>query len=394
MSLFVLGMAFLCLFIALGVGTYAYVASQLPDPADLTGRAAVFKSTKFFDRSGQLLYEMINPEGGRRTIVKLDQISPYVRQATIATEDKNFYEHRGVDPAGILRAIWQNVNERAIVSGASTIPQQLVRSVLLSPEERAQQSFRRKIKEAVLAAEISRRYSKDTILELYLNEIYYGHVAYGIEAAAETYFGKSATSLNLAESVLLAGLPQAPAQYDPFVHPEAAKRRQADVLNLMVTSGYITPQQAQTAWDTKLEYVPPKNEIRAPHFVNYVRQQLEAKYGPDVLYRSGFQVYTTLDSSLQEIAQRVSHDHVQSLSSRNVSNAALVALRPETGELLAMVGSIDFFDDQYRWSGECRDTPPPAGFRNQARDIPRSVGARLDGGYSHYGCRNSLPGRD
>ena len=328
----------------MGTAVYAYIAVQLPAPEELESRAAAFKSVKFFDRSGQLLYEMVNPEGGRRTIVRLDQISPYLRQATIATEDKNFYQHAGVDPVGILRAIWQNINEGEIVSGASTIPQQLARTVLLPPEERGQRTLRRKIKEAVLSAEITRRYPKDTILELYLNEIYYGNVAYGIEAAAETYFGKSAANLNLAESALLAGLPQAPARYDPFVDPDAARRRQANVFNLMVAAGYITPEQATVAWNSPLQYAPPRNDIHAPHFVNYVRQQLEAKYGPDVLYRSGFQVHTTLDADLQAIAERVTYDHVKSLASRHVSNAALVATRPDTGEILAMVGSIDFFD--------------------------------------------------
>jgi len=340
----VLLMAAAFLVLSLGAIAYAYVALQLPDPDNLTGRAASFKSTKFFDRNGQLLYEMIDPQGGRRTIVKLDQISPYVRQATVATEDKNFYRHAGIDPAGILRAIWQNASEGEIVSGASTIPQQLVRMVLLSPAERSQRTPRRKVKEAILATEITRRYTKDAILQIYLNEIYYGNVAYGIEAAAETYFGKPAASLTLAESALLAGLPQAPSIYDPFVDPQAAKRRQSDVLNRMVEEGYITGEQAKAAWAAPLQYAPPQKGITAPHFVNYVRQQLEAKYGPDVLYRSGFQVYTTLDPKLQAIAERVARQRVKDLALRRVSNGALVAIRPNTGEILAMVGSIDFFD--------------------------------------------------
>ena len=336
--------ALACALSSLVVLTYVYVASQLPDPASLQGQAAAFKSARFYDHSGELLYEMIDPHGGRRTLVRLDQISPYLRQATVAVEDKNFYRHAGVDPLGILRAIWQNLSEGEIVSGASTIPQQLARNVLLSAEERGERTLRRKIKEAILSAEITRRYSKEAILELYLNEIYYGNVAYGIEAAAETYFGKPAASLSLAESSLLAGLPQSPARYDPFADPDAAKRRQADVLRLMAEQEYITPTQGTAAWNAPLQYAAPKNDIRAPHFVNYVRQQLEAKYGPEVLYRSGFQVYTTLDTRLQDIAERATRDHVATLASRHVSNAALVAIRPSTGELLAMVGSVDFFD--------------------------------------------------
>ena len=330
--------------LSVALAAYAYVALQLPDPDNLAGRAASFKSTKFFDRNGQLLYEMVDPAGGRRTIVKLDQISPYVRQATVATEDKSFYRHAGVDPASIVRAIWQNASEGEIVSGASTIPQQLARLVLLSPADRSQRTPRRKVKEAILAAEITRRYSKDAILQLYLNEIYYGNVAYGIEAAAETYFGKPAAGLNLAESALLAGLPQAPSAYDPLVEPQAAKSRQGDVLKRMVEEGYISAEQAKTAWAAPLHYAPPQADIVAPHFVNYVRQGLEAKYGPDVLYRSGFQVYTTLDPALQAIGSRVTREHVEALAARHVSNGALVAIRPNTGEILAMVGSIDFFD--------------------------------------------------
>ncbi len=329
---------------SLAAAGYVYIASRLPDPTTLRGQAAAFKSVKFYDRSGQLLYEMVDPQGGRRTIVRLAQISPYLRQATVAVEDKHFYRHPGIDPLGIVRAIWQNLSEGEIVSGASTIPQQLARSVLMSAEERSERTPRRKIKEAILSAEITRRYSKDTILELYLNEIYYGNLAYGIEAAAETYFGKTAASLNLAEASLLAGLPQAPALYDPFTNPDAAKRRQADVLRLMAEQGYITPTQATAAWNTPLKYATPRYDIRAPHFVDYVRQQLEAKYGPAVLYRSGFQVYTTLDLRLQEIAQRVAREHVAALASRHVSNAAVVAIRPPTGEILAMVGSVNYFD--------------------------------------------------
>lgn len=346
--MFVLGMliAFAIVFLvgAVGVAGYAYVAAQLPAPQELKGRAAAFKSVKFFDRNGGLLYESIDPNGGRRTVVALDQISPYLRQATVATEDQNFYRHAGVDPTGIARAIWQDINEGEIVSGASTITQQLARNVFLPPEERSRRTLRRKIKEAVLAAELTRRYDKDVILETYLNEIPYGNVAYGVEAAAETYFDKPAAALNLAESALLAGLPQSPALYDPFVDPEAAKQRQIDVLRLMFEQGYIGAEQKEAAAAASLQYAGMERNIAAPHFVMYVRQQLEQKYGPDLLYRTGLHVYTTLDSKLQAVAEQLVRSHVASLNARHVSNGALLAMRPDTGEILAMVGSADFFD--------------------------------------------------
>ncbi|MGC8827712.1 MAG: transglycosylase domain-containing protein, partial [Anaerolineae bacterium] len=229
--------------LAVGLFGYVYIALQLPPPEELTSRAASFVSTRIYDRNGVLLYEIDEPHGGRRTLAKLSEISPYLIQATIATEDANFYQHPGVDPMGLARAVYHAIKDREITVGGSTIPQQLVKLVFLSPER----TIRRKIKEAVLAAEISRRYSKDQILEIYLNEIYYGNRAYGIEAAAEVYFGKRAAELTLAEAALLAGIPQAPAVYDPFTNPEAARERRSQVLRLMVKNGYISEAQAQAA---------------------------------------------------------------------------------------------------------------------------------------------------
>jgi 1A family penicillin-binding protein len=325
---------------------YANIALKLPSPDELEARTADFVSTKIYDREGGLLYELFDPQWGRRTRVPLERISPYLIQATIATEDRYFYQHPGFDPLSIARAIWYAISEREVVSGASTITQQVTRSILLDPAERTQRTFSRKIREAILAAEITRRYPKDTILEIYLNQIFYGHLAYGIEAAAETYFGKSADQLSLAEAALLAGLPQAPALYDPYANPEAAKKRQAVVLGLMVEAGYITPAQAEAAKAEELHYVLQRFSIRAPHFVMYVRQLLEQEYGAEALYKGGLRVYTTLDPRLQAIAERVAKDHVQSLANKHVTNAALVALQPETGEVLAMLGSVDFFDEE------------------------------------------------
>jgi 1A family penicillin-binding protein len=336
---------FICVGSSAAVAAYAYVAAQLPSPDELWGRSLSFASTQIYDREGGLLYEVVDPQGGRRTRVPLYRISLYAQQATIATEDRNFYRNPGFDPVGIVRAIWQNVTEREVVSGASTITQQLARSVLLSPEERGEKSLRRKIKEVILAAEITRRYPKDTILELYLNQIYYGNLAYGIEAAAQTYFGKSAVDLNLAEAAFLAGLPQSPVTYDPYVDPEAARARQGTVLDLMVRAGYTTPAEAAAARGAyTLRPAPAPFAMRAPHFVNYVRQVLEQQYGPEVLYRAGLKVTTTLDPRMQAIAEEVAREQIAMLRSKHATNAALVAIRPSTGEIMAMLGSVDFFD--------------------------------------------------
>ncbi|MBC7260222.1 MAG: PBP1A family penicillin-binding protein [Chloroflexi bacterium] len=327
--------------LAVGVVLYARIARNLPPPEELRARSATFLSTKIYDRNGGLLYEIFDPYGGKRTLVPLSQISPYVRNATIATEDANFYRHPGFDPLSVLRALWYDVTERRIVSGGSTITQQLVKTLFLTPEV----SLKRKITEAVLAAEITRRYSKDEILEIYLNEINYGNLAYGIEAAAETYFGKTAAALDLAESAFLAGLPQAPALYDPYAHFDAAKKRQRVVLQLMVEQGYITSAQAEAAAQQALNLVPPRFGSEAPHFVAYVREILEQKYGTEVLYRGGFQVYTTLDPQMQAIAQRAVSEHIaQVRDPYHATNGALVALDVHTGEILAMVGSADFND--------------------------------------------------
>src|SRR3972149_2637535 len=228
--------------------SYYSIARTLPSVEDLQARASQFETTRILDRNGNLLYEILDPSAGRRTFVTLDRISPVLVAATIATEDKEFYNHPGFDPWAISRALWENYRTGGEGGGASTITQQLARALLLSPEERAQRTYSRKAREIILAAEITRRYSKDEILELYLNEIYYGNLAYGIEAAAGTYFGKTAVDLTLAEAALISGLPQLPAYYDPYAHPDRAKKRQGVVLGLMVEAGYITEEQADAAW--------------------------------------------------------------------------------------------------------------------------------------------------
>ena len=327
---------------ALGLGgaliAYAVIAGDLPSPGELTNRASAFQSTRILDREGNLLNETFDPNAGRRTVVPLDRMSPYLLQATIATEDANFYDHPGIDPVALLRALYYAVLERGFVSGASTIPQQLVKLVFLSPE----QTLTRKINEAILSAEISRRYSKEQILEIYLNELYYGNFAYGADAAAQTYFAKDVADLTLAEAALLAGLPQLPAVYDPYTHPDRAKNRQSVVLGLMVQAGYIRAAEADAAWLEPLAYAPLSFDMASPHFTLYVRQQLESTFGPEALYQTGLEVTTSLDPTLQAAAQAIVTEQVARLANRNVSNGALVAIRPQTGEILAFVGSADF----------------------------------------------------
>ena len=274
--------------------------------------------------------------------MRLDEIPKSLRDATIAAEDAGFYSHPGFDPRAVLRALYQNFRGQRIVSGASTITQQLVKNAMLSPEITAE----RKIKESFLAIELTRRFSKDKILEMYLNEIYYGNQAYGVEAAAQTYFGKSARDVDLAEASFLAGLPQAPAAYDPFVNIAAARERQDYVLEQIERNDLATAEQIRSARNEQLALLPriTSPELRAPHFVGLVRQWLEQRFSTDLLYRAGLQVQTTLDMNLQELAEQSARQQIQAIRERNASNAALVALRPDTGEVLAMVGSLDFSD--------------------------------------------------
>jgi 1A family penicillin-binding protein len=330
---------------------YALIAAQLPPPEELINRQSEFVSSKIYDRNGRLLYEVIDPQGGRRTYVELDRISTYVLQATIATEDAEFYRHPGFDPIALLKAIRRNLQAGEIVSGASTITQQLARNLLLSPEERVQRTAWRKIKEVVLAFEITRRYPRDKILEIYLNEVNYGNLAYGIEAAANTYFRVPASELTLAQASFLAGLPQSPATYDVFGGGrDRALSRQEDVLRLMVQQGYISQAEAAAAAAeiASYDFQPPVSTeiIPAPHFVVYARQVVEATYGPEALYRGdGYRIYTTLDPQLQAQAEQIVADRVAGLADQNATNSALVAIEPQTGHILAMVGSADFYDE-------------------------------------------------
>ncbi|MBC7224202.1 MAG: penicillin-binding protein 1C, partial [Anaerolineae bacterium] len=339
----ILGMLLVCLLAGTAMAAYGAIALSLPAPEELRARAAAFRSTEILDRHGRPLYVLNDPQGGRRTVVPLSAISPWLIQATLATEDPNFYLHPGVDPVAVVRALYYDIRYGAPVVGGSTIPQQLVKLVFLSPER----TLERKVKEAVLAAEVSRRYPKDTVLELYLNEIHYGNLAYGAEAAAQVYFGKSAADLTLAEASFLAGIPQAPARYDPYTNFAACKARQEVVLGLMVKHGFLSPEEAERALAEPLQLAPRSASLtmRAPHFTVYVREQLEARYGPQALYRNGLRVVTTLDLDLQAAAEEALQEHLATLADRNARNGAVVVVDPATGEILAMVGSADFWDE-------------------------------------------------
>lgn len=358
--LFIIVIMGLCLG-SFAVYEYYSIASSLPAVSDLQQRAAQFETTRILDRNGDLLYEIIDPNAGRRTYVTLDKISPALVAATIATEDKDFYNHPGYDIWAIIRAIWQNYTTGGTVSGASTITQQIARGILLSPEERSQQTYLRKAREIILAAEITRRYTKDQILELYLNQIYYGNLAYGIEAASETYFGTSADKLTLSQAAFLAGLPQSPSVYDIYTNRDATLTRDQQVLSLMTQVSYeqncikvsnspqpvcVDPANAAAAATEIRNYTfqPPVINMRYPHWVNYVRSQLESNYDAQTIYHSGFTIYTTIDPTLQDYAQQLVTSQVANLTANHATDGALVAIKPSTGEILAMVGSADYYN--------------------------------------------------
>lgn len=334
--------------VALAAG-YISIARQLPPPSELRGAASTFETARIYDRAGNLLYSLADPNAGNRTYVPIDQIAPDLINATIATEDSRFYTNPGFDLIGIARAVWQATQEGAFVSGASTITQQLARALLLDEEERTQRTFTRKVKEIVLAAELNRTYSKNDILELYLNEINYGNRAYGIEAAAQTYFNKSAADLTLSEASLLAGLPQAPALWDPYTAPDKALGRQSEVLGLMVRDGYITATEAQEALNASnivvYNLTPPNVTIQHPHFTFTVLQELEQTIGSQAIYRGGLRIFTTLDPQTQQLAETTLASHRANVNAAGANNAALVAIEPQTGAIIALVGSLDYNDE-------------------------------------------------
>lgn len=321
-------------------------------PIDRLQAGMTLPSTRIYDRNNRLIYEILSDSdtGGLNTAIPLETIPLYCRQATIAVEDANFYSHPGVDIEGVIRALWINLQGGEVLAGGSTITQQVARNLLLDPQQRAERSLRRKLREAVLALQLQTAYSKDDILALYLNQSYYGNLAYGIEAAAGAYFGKDAAALSLAECALLAGLLQSPAVYDPLTNLEAAKDRQAVVLDLMAQTGVITTEQAEIAKNEPLNFAAAPFPIEAPHFVMAVIKQLEREYGQQ-LYNGGLEVVTTVDLDWQNAAQTIVQHQLESLNLNparppaNAENAALVAMDPFTGQVLAMLGSPDYFDE-------------------------------------------------
>ena len=351
--LFLGGLLLMALFIFTGIVIastliYSELSAEIEEgivALDSARSRETFETTRIFDRNGQLLWEIFGE--GKRTQVTLAQIPDEVINATIATEDDTFYQNIGLDAPSLVAAMIANIrypDERP--KGASTITQQIVSHIAFEYDERAAVSYTRKSKEAILAWIMNRKFTKDEILEMYLNEIYYGNLAYGIEAAAQTYFGKTATALNLAESSLLVSLPQSPVDLDPYRYLDSAKQRQWLVLNLMVNEGYITRSEAETAYLEPLNFVPQEVSLEAPHFSVYARQLLEEQFGPEVVANGGLKVTTTLDMDYQHLAEKLARQHVNAVGpEHNLTNAALVSLKPGTGEILAMLGSLDYRDE-------------------------------------------------
>jgi len=324
------------------VGLFAYYAKDLPHP-DRVNKRVVAESTKIFDRTGQvLLYEIHGEE--KRTIIPANEIPDSVKYATIVLEDQKFFSHHGIDFQGVLRAVIRNVLKRDMAEGGSTITQQFIKNSLLTSEKK----LSRKIKELILAIEIEQKYSKDDILRMYLNEIPYGSNAYGIEAAAQTFFGVHAKELTLAQSALLASLPKAPTYYSPFgSHTEQLLNRWRYALDQMADLGYITREQAEAAKNEDIlsQLNTTRTDIKAPHFVLYIKEKLVEEFGEEEVQKGGFKVITTLDWNLQELAEKVVKEGVEENGEKyGFSNAALVSTNPKTGEVLAMVGSKDYFD--------------------------------------------------
>jgi penicillin-binding protein 1C len=326
------------LFISLLIFTFYFLILRgLPSPKGLDARAPQV-STKIYDRNGNLLYKIYKDQN--RSIIALTRVPIHVRLATLAAEDAEFYSHPGFSIRGIFRAVVQDL-QTGSVQGGSTITQQLVKNTLLTPEK----TITRKIKELILSVEVEANYTKDQILEMYLNEVSYGGTAYGIESASESYFGKDVGSLDLAEAALLAGLPKSPTTFSPFgPSSDLALQRQKEVLHLMRINKFITTEQEQAAADEKLTFIPNKTEIKAPHFVMYIRQLLVDKYGEDMVEKGGLEVTTSLDLPIQVTAEQVVQTEVEKLRGLNVGNGAALVVNPQTGEILAMVGSKNYFD--------------------------------------------------
>lgn len=319
---------------------FFWYARGLPQLDDLHDRYTS-QSTQIFDRTGAvLLYEFY--DGEKRTFLSYDTIPQTAKDAAVAVEDAGFWTHPGLDARGIVRALVRNVTGGGVIEGGSTITQQVVKNIILSPER----TLSRKIKEAILAIELERQYSKEEILEFYLNQVPYGSNAYGIEAAARTFFGKTTRELTLGEIALLSALPQAPTYYSPYgPHIEELRGRQNHVLGRMAELGSITAEDAARAKTEPLSFKPALDQIRAPHFVFWIKEFLETNYDTLLLDREGAKVITSLDWELQQQLETLVRETALANEKKyRAKNAAAVALDPQTGEVLAMVGSRDYFD--------------------------------------------------
>jgi penicillin-binding protein 1A len=319
------------------------------------------QGTKVYDDNDELITEF---HVERRIFVPLAHIPRTLRDAIIATEDRRFYHHWGIDPIGIGRAVFQNYRRGRVVEGGSTITQQLTKVLFLTPDK----SLERKMKEAVLALELERRYSKDRILEMYLNQIYFGHGAYGVEAAARTYFGKSVSDLNVREAALIAGLPRAPSAYSPFEHADQAKRRRELVLRRLVEFGALKDEEAKRLARSDLGLIPPERRRNTgQYFLEYVQQQLEAKYGADMVFKGGLNVYTTLSPTMQLAAEQSLREGLRALEGRTKNakpgehpEGAVVTIEPATGYVRALVGGYDFFRSEFNRAVQAKRQPGSA----------------------------------
>lgn len=328
---------------------YSFLLKDLPQVSSLKNQPVPL-TTHIKDRNGQLLYSIYENEN--RTLVKLNELNPLTLKAVLAIEDNNFYSHDGFSTKAILRALLANTKvylktcsgescSTTPVQGGSTITQQLVKTALLTPEK----SLKRKARELLLSIQTERNYSKDEILEMYLNRISFGGATYGIQEAAKTYFGIDAKDLNLAQSALLAGLPAAPSSYSPFgAHPELAKDRQLEVLRKMAELGFISWDEAKLASSQKLTFKNPQTNVQAPHFVMYVKEILSQKYGPQAVEQGGLEVITTLDLNLQQVAEKIVYEETAKVAYLKIGNGAALITNPKTGEILSMVGSRNYFD--------------------------------------------------
>lgn len=343
------------------VGLYLYFSSDLPRLSSVNDYQPKIV-TQVLSESGEVMAEYFVE---KRYVIPMEEMPPVLIDAFIAAEDERFFEHQGIDLLSIVRALIKNLRSMDIVQGGSTITQQVTKSLLLTPEK----SYARKIKEAILAYRIEKSLSKADILTIYLNQIYLGQRSYGVEAAAQTYFNKSAADLTLAESSLLAGLPKAPSAYSPIRHPDRAKRRQKYVLERMVASGYITRDEAQAALDKPLTIPPPENKniTVAPYIAEQIRQYLQTAYGNAPLYGEGLKVYTSVNLLMQDAAQRAVEAGLKDFAKRQGVKkgeprvqGALVAMEPRTGQVKALVGGLRFLENQFNRATQARRQPGSA----------------------------------